>query len=129
MVGDMRGYLSLGDKSLRDDYLVAQQEFEQNLRELDGLSRTSGTPIEGLDQIQQQYAIWQQLPSQLFDLHDDQLQREPALRMLIKEGSPVIVQISQNTKLLIDARAQGDQTAEGVALIRIWPRSRARSPP
>jgi HAMP domain-containing protein len=118
MVGDMRGYLSLGDKALRDDYLAAQQEFEQNLRELEERSRSSGTPIEGLDQIQQQYAAWQPLPAQLFDLHDDQLRREPALRMLIKEGSPLIVQISRNIKLLIDARAQGDQTAEGVALIK-----------
>ncbi|MFL5806682.1 MAG: HAMP domain-containing protein [Roseiflexaceae bacterium] len=118
MVGDMRGYLALGDKALRDDYLAAQQEFEQNLRELEERSPSNGAPIQGLDTLQQQYAAWQQLPAQLLDLHDDQLQREPALRMLIKEGSPQIVQISQSIKLLIDARAQGDQTAEGVALIK-----------
>jgi CHASE3 domain sensor protein len=118
MIGDMRGYLSLGDKALRDDYLAAQQEFEQNLRELEQRSQSNGAPIQGLDVLQQQYAAWQQIPPQLFDLHDDQLQREPALRMLIKEGSPPIVQISQSTKLLIEARAQGDQTAEGVALIK-----------
>ena len=118
MVGDMRGYLALGDKALRDDYLAAQQEFEQNLRELKERSQSNDAPIQGLDTLQQQYSAWRQLPAQLFDLHDDQLQREPALRMLIKEGSPPIVQISQSIKLLIDARAQGDQTAEGVALIK-----------
>jgi HAMP domain-containing protein len=118
MVGDMRGYLALGNKALRDDYVAAQQEFEQNLRELEQRSRSNGVPIQGLDVLQQQYTTWQQIPARLFDLHDDQLEREPALRMLIKEGSPPIVQISQNIKLLIDARAQGDQTAEGVALIK-----------
>ncbi|HET9221361.1 MAG TPA: HAMP domain-containing protein, partial [Roseiflexaceae bacterium] len=118
MVGDVRGYLALGDKQFRDDYIESQQIFERNLQELREKARTIEPPIEGLDALQARYDAWKQVPPTLFGLHDDQLRREPALGMLIKDGSPPIVKVSQNIKRLIDRRATGPQTAEEIALIK-----------
>jgi CHASE3 domain sensor protein len=118
MVGDVRGYLALGDKQFRDDYIQSQQIFERNLQELRDKARTIEPSIEGLDALQSQYDAWKQVPPTLFSLHDDQLRREPALGMLIKDGSPPIVKVSQNIKRLIDRRATGPQTAEEIALIK-----------
>ena len=118
MVGDVRGYLALGDKQFRDDYIASQQDFERNLRELRETARTIEPPIEGLDALQARYDQWKQVPPTLFTLHDDQLSREPALGMLIKQGSPPIVRVSQNIKRLIDRRATGPQTAEEIVLIK-----------
>lgn len=118
MMSDVRGYLALGDKNLRDDYLAAESEFTHHLEELERLSRDTSTPIEGLAELRQEYTQWQQITPLLFDLHDDQLQREPALNRLIKDGSPLIAEVTQDMKQLLDARTQGEQDVQGVALIK-----------
>lgn len=118
MISDVRGYLALGDKSLRDDYLAAERDFTQYLEKLEGLSRDTNTPIEGLAELRQEYVQWQEITPRLFDLHDDQLQREPALNKLIKEGSPLIAEITKLTKQLIEARMKGEQDAKGIELIQ-----------
>src|SRR5690606_35521036 len=59
MISDVRGYLALSDKSLRDDYLAAERDFTQHLEKLEGLSRDTNTPIEGLAELRQEYVQWQ----------------------------------------------------------------------
>lgn len=115
MVGDVRGYLALGDNNLRTSYERTRQAFEANLHELEQLP---GLDQQKLQELRTAYQAWQPLPNTLFNLHDDQLQREPALRMLIKDANPLIVPISQNTRRLIDGRAQGTLDAGQVALLR-----------
>ncbi len=93
MVADVQAYLALGDESYRLDYDAAREAFETNLTELE----PSVIAAEGDDGARRSlprhrprpaYGQWTPLPAQLFALRDDQLQREPALRILIEEANP-----------------------------------------
>ena len=46
-------------------------------------------PEEGvlLDQLEAAYKLWEPQPTQLFELRDDQFEREPAYKLLTTDGS------------------------------------------
>lgn len=97
MVGEVRGYLALGDRTLRDNYTAAAAAFEADFAELEALATTGDASDPSIGQLQQRltalrvaYQQWRPIPAELFAIRDDQLTREPALRLLIEDATPQI---------------------------------------
>lgn len=123
IVADVRGYLALGDSEYQVSYISASLQFENEIQDLELLLDANPddmsisdlrTPI---DTLQSTYDLWQVLPDQLFALHDDQLQREPALRILIEEGNPAINQVSIATRSIIQSQRQREPTDENMDVL------------
>jgi len=123
MVADVQAYLALGDQEYRDSYAQAKAAFESDLAQLETLLRQPGSAESividagDLAALKIAYGQWASLPEQLFDLRDDQLKREPALRILIEEANPLIVPILVEINSMITTQSQREPTAENVALL------------
>jgi signal transduction histidine kinase/DNA-binding response OmpR family regulator len=123
MQASMQAYLALGDQTYRESYEQARQAFERDLAELDELARRHDTSISNpefdrrLDALRSAYTQWSALPKQLFDLRDDQLKREPALRLLIEEANPLIAPILVDINAIITTQRQREPSAENMALL------------
>ena len=125
MEADVQAYLALGDKSYRVDYELVQKEFEGNITKLETILAQS-QDLESLEfrelsktlvEIRQHYDKWSELAPQLFELRDDQLRREPALRILIVDAAPYINTIIVDTTTIINTQKQQAPTAENLKLI------------
>jgi len=125
MVSSVQAYLALGDEEYREEYDLARQGFEANLLELKQLSGLEdevygrNADIARLpDVLDSTYSNrWVPLPDQLFELRDDQLQREPALRILLISGNPQIGIIVTETSSLFETQRTREPTAENMALL------------
>ena len=125
MEADVQAYLALGDKSYRLNYEIVQKEFEGNITELETIL-TQSQDLESsefqelsktLAEIRLHYDSWSELAPHLFELRDDQLRREPALRLLIVDAAPYINTIIVDTTSIINTQKQQRPTAENLKLI------------
>lgn len=127
MLADVRGYLALGEESYRKGYSEARGAFETNLATLETLSHqadpaslTSTIPqntIRRIETLKAHFADWSRLPIRLFTLHDDQLEREPGLQMLIEKGNRPIALIVVNINKIIETQRRREPTANNMALL------------
>ena len=119
MVGDVRGYLALGDRRYRSEYDQARQRFEADLVDLEALSGSSATAghLRGIEELKAHYEQWLGWPERLFDLHDDQLQREPGLRLLLEEGNRPIAVIVVTINKMIGSQRSRDPSAVNLGLL------------
>ena len=124
MVSSVRGYLALDDQQYRRDYARAQQAFTADLAVLEQLygKWTNPQNVARLDQLKALFEAWSALPNQLFDLRDDQLRREPALRMLMQDAQPLLLQIMRDTRSLIQTQGQREPSPEHLALLETMAR-------
>ena len=127
MRSSLRGYLVLGDQQYRRDYAQAQQAFIADLAVLEQLYGQWHDPqnVARLDQLKALFEAWSALPNQLFDLCDDQLDREPALRMLMQDAQPLLLQIMRDTRSLIQIQGQREPSSEHLALLETMARFQA----
>ncbi|MBB6411921.1 adenylate/guanylate cyclase domain-containing protein [Mesorhizobium sangaii] len=126
MLGEVRGYLALGDESYRDGYRAANEAFLSDMHELDVLLRAKGESVAitgsssaelGMQEIAEQFSAWQPLPEQLFDLRDDQLRREPALKILVMDANPLIGNIVASAKGVMLAQQNKEPSPANTALL------------
>jgi CHASE3 domain sensor protein len=122
MLGDVQGYLALGDQDTkyRDSFEQTSESFEADLAELERLLTQNPDPENQrrLEQLKADYAKWSALPEQLFALRDDQLEREPAYELLATEGVRNAGRVLIDTTSLIDALGQSEPSAEKLALLQ-----------
>jgi len=99
----VRGYLVLGDPADAEQFVAARQEFERNLVALKSAVAALPDPnaARSIDQVSALYERWVTLPRQLFDLHDNPLRNQPALRIARVQVQPLRVQIMDQTDMLI----------------------------
>jgi CHASE3 domain sensor protein len=124
MIGDVRGYLALGDAAYRSDYEAARGDFETALAELDRLAvaadPTAPTTVVltgRLADLRAAYSQWTPQPAALFDLHDDQLQREPALKILIEDATPRVQRVLVALAAALKTQAENPPNAADVATL------------
>jgi class 3 adenylate cyclase/CHASE3 domain sensor protein len=125
MEADVQAYLALGDETYRINYEIARKDFEGDIRQLEAIldqSRDLGSPeyeelSSTLAEIHVHYDSWRELVPELFELRDDQLRREPALRILIVDAAPYINTMIVETTALITTQRQQALTAENLKLI------------
>lgn len=122
LVADLQAYLALGDSQYKDSYSANQAEFESNLDELDAIINQSGAQdsseykelADNLDKLRSNYDQWSTLVPQLFELRDDQLRREPALKLLIVDTAPLINKVIVNSASMIKTQEGREPTAENI---------------
>lgn len=125
LVADLQAYLALGDSLYQASYLVNQAEFESNLDELDAIINQSGAQdspeykelADNLDKLRSNYDQWSALVPQLFELRDDQLRREPALRILISDATPLINIVIVNSGSMIKTQEGREPTARNIEVM------------
>jgi len=118
MLSDVRGYLALGDQTYRESYAQSARAFEEDLDRLYGqIQNLDETNIRRLVRLQIAYDQWSALPEPLFDLRDDQLDREPAYRLLATDGIRYAGEVLIATNTLIELQGQQDPTVENLALL------------
>ena len=118
MRSDVRGYLALGQEEYRLSYQESEAAFEQNLEELQALSENlSPANQERLEQLQAEFEKWKELPAVLFTLRDDQLEREPAYRLLATDGSLLAGNVLIDLNTLIETQGQADGSAESLEFL------------
>lgn len=125
LVADMQAYLALGDSQYRINYLANQLEFEANLDELDSIVHQPGTQnsldyqelADSLSELRSNYDQWSALVPRLYELRDDQLQREPALRILIVDATPLINTVIVNSGSMIKTQEGREPTEQNNELM------------
>lgn len=95
MQASLRGYLVLGDLNNIDTYNKAKEVFEISLTQLDDFSKewNSIEDIHHLEELKAVYNTWSPIPEQLFKLHQNPLENQPALRIYSLEYQPVNIAI------------------------------------
>jgi len=83
MQAAVRGYLVLDDLGYIDEYNNAKQAFEENLAELESLSAawSNEEDMRRLGLLKSTFAAWSPIPDTLFELHDNPIQNQPAMRI------------------------------------------------
>ena len=107
MMSDIRGYLALGDREYWDSYLHSERAFQADLAALEQL-RPDFDALNAyrFDQLKRAYEEWSALPDRLYRLRNDQLEREPAYRILATDGVRSAGQVLIAMNSLIDAPQQ-----------------------
>jgi class 3 adenylate cyclase/CHASE3 domain sensor protein len=125
MLSEVRGYLALGDETYRESYHSAQVAFLAHMQDLDVLLQERRGPSSGggddvemrKQEFREKLAAWQPLTEQLFELRNDQLRREPALKLLVTDANPLIATIVGSGKALLMAQQKRDATPQNMALL------------
>lgn len=122
MLGDVQAYLALGDqdRKYRDSYRQTSQAFDTDLTNLETLLTRNPDPENQrrLEQLRGDYEKWSTLPEQLFELRDDQLEREPAYKLLATDGIRDAGKVLIATNSLIETLGQSDPSAPNQALLQ-----------
>lgn len=121
MLSAVRGYLALGEETYRDDYMAAKTAFLADMQSLELLLQERASAEvdiqREMQELHEKLASWQPLTDQLFDLRNDQLRREPALKLLVTDANPMIATIVGTAKALILAQQKRDATSENMAYL------------
>ncbi len=118
MEADVRGYLALGEGTFRDSYNESRQAFEADLAILEQLAPNfNADNQQRFEDLKVAFAAWSQLPDKLFELRDDQLEREPAYALLQTEGIRTAGQALIDLQSMIEIQAGREPTEENVALL------------
>lgn len=118
MLGDVRGYLFLGDPAIISSYEAADAEFRDELDQLRALAPLlSPADQQRIGALAADYERWIAYPEQLFALRDDQMEREPAYFLLNTTGTDLAGGVLIATASLIEAVAAGEPTAGNNALL------------
>lgn len=104
MMSDIRGYLALGDREYWDSYLQSERSFQADLAALEQLTPDfDALNAYRFGQLKEAYTEWSALPDRLYRLRNDQLEREPAYRLLATDGVRSAGRVLINMNSLIDA--------------------------
>lgn len=108
MQASMRGYLVLSDLNNIDTYNKAKEIFEINLARLEQLSVdwTNTEDIRQLEALKATYETWSPIPERLFQLHQNPLENQPALRIYSLEFQADNKKIIKLINLLIQFQEQ-----------------------
>jgi CHASE3 domain sensor protein len=118
MLGDVRGYLALGESEFRDSYQQARRDFETDLATLKELSpQLNETNRARLIKLENTFEQWSALPDTLFALRDDQLEREPAYRLLATDGLRTGAWLLIDLQSMMEAQTGRNPSPENIKLL------------
>ncbi len=116
MLSDVHVYLALGDQQFEDRYVTDSRTFEADINQLDALSsQLTDADRARLATLKTAYSQWSPLPDTLFDLRNNQLEREPAYMTLATDGLLRGGTILIDTNTIIEEQAQRPASAAVVS--------------
>ncbi len=119
MLGDVRGYLALGDPIYRASYKNSAQAFEANMARLDQLAPGLDADSQGrIRQLHTIYDQWNKLPDSLFELRDDQLDREPAYRLLATQGTQIAGNVLIDINQMIELQGSREPSQDNMQVLQ-----------
>lgn len=115
MLGDMQSYLALGDQEYRDRYNQSSQAFKEDLEKLRTRSANfDPDDQQRIDELKLAFDEWSKWPDRLFELRNDQLEREPAYKLLatdgIQLGGTVLIKLGE----MIEIQRGREATAQNI---------------
>ena len=121
MQTSVRGYLVLSDLQNIDNYNKAKEDFDASLVELQTLAAhwTNPDDIQHLDELKTIYDTWAPIPDRLFDLHDNPLENQPALRITSLEYEPAYSVMFDQLNQLIATLEQRSVSLENRKLLEV----------
>lgn len=115
MISSAQGYLALGGQEFRDAYRQDEENFKTQLAELERLSpKFNQMDQDRLNQLKVKFDEWSKLQPQLFDLRDDQFEREPAYQLLTTKGSEYGGEVLIGVQELIETQAQATPSKDNL---------------
>jgi HAMP domain-containing protein/CHASE3 domain sensor protein len=112
MLSDVRAYLALGEVTYRASYSASSDALKTDLAELKALAGDSDAGTQDrLRKMDVAIGQWSQLPDKMFQLRDDQLEREPAFKILMTDGAQYGGSVLTDVGKLIEAQGQREPTA------------------
>jgi len=120
MMAAVRGYLVLDNPQYIAEYQQIRQDFETNLADLESLSKSWTNPqnIERLNQLNLIFEEWAELPAQLFALHDNPRENQPALRIARLEVQPLNNTILTEIEEMISVQEQREISDKNIILLK-----------
>jgi len=112
MLGDVRGYLALGELPYRTGYSQSYEAFKKDIAELRTLAGSDQATQDRLKKLDVALGQWTQLPEKMFQLRDNQLEREPAYKLLMTDGAHLGGAVLSDVDKLIDAQRQREPSAD-----------------
>jgi len=118
MLADVRDYLTLGETDIQPMYDQHRHAFEENLKALDQLSDNfSESDRAGLQELKIIFEEWSPLPKRMFHLRDNQLNREPAYRLLALDGVLLEKRVVFEITRMINDQIEREGTKENLQLL------------
>ena len=118
MQSDLRTYLAFGEPRYRDQYKDSAQNFKSDLVALRTFNdQLSQQDSQRLQLLEESFAQWTQLDDPLFALREDQLDREPAYRLLATDGIRFAGKVLIATNTLIETQAESTPSKESITLL------------
>ncbi|MCP4350329.1 MAG: HAMP domain-containing protein [Desulfobacterales bacterium] len=119
MLLDVRGYLALGNKSFIEEYEENRRAFEKELYMLNRLSvKFSRKNKERLRQLEDTYKEWIEWPYRLFELRDDQFEREPAYKLMSTDATLSAGHALIDINTMIETQGNREPTADNLELLK-----------
>jgi CHASE3 domain sensor protein len=119
MFAAVRGYLAFGEPEFRDEFEQTRQAFEHNLAELSQLSHQFEPANQRhLHELQTIFVEWSASTEAVFELHDDQIEREPALAVFSMTGSDVGGRVLRDTRQLLEQRAEAEPSPQNNGMLK-----------
>lgn len=106
MMSNVRGYLATAESEFREQYQISRLDFETEIAAMSALLReqnAAGDIRRDLSKLESLYQSWLLLPERMFTLRDNEIENQPALKLLQEEGEIVIVTVLRGIDQLIAA--------------------------
>ncbi len=118
MTSTIRAYISLSDPRLLDKFREAQDRFDAELTQLDGLLRDTNDveAKQKMQELKSAYADWEELPRKIIDMHDNPEENQEALYTLLQTGEPRIKKVQEGISGIIEEQANREAPGQIVLL-------------
>jgi len=118
ILADVRGYLALGDKSFIEKYEDDRRSFETELYKLNRFSvKFSKENKERLRKLEDTYKEWTEWPYRLFELCDDQFEREPAYKLMTTDATLSAGHVLIDINTMIETQGNREPTSDNLELL------------
>jgi PAS domain S-box-containing protein len=119
MFASTRGYLAFDERQFLDDYYRLEQDFADDLVVLEALAtHFSAADKHRLESLKTTFERWEVVSRQLFALHDNQMEREPAYAWINTTGAEINNTVQKTMQRMMQLQTEREPTQANTLLLR-----------